>query len=55
MKKILPGLESITLRQMAMGSGLSVQYCSRIRSGQNVPHPIHWKRFAELVGMPSEE
>jgi CRISPR-associated endonuclease Cas1 len=47
-QEILPGLQTVTITRMASASGLSIQYCSRIRSGQNVPHPMHWEAFANL-------
>jgi hypothetical protein len=46
-REILPTLQAVTVTRMATASGLSVQYCSRIRAGKNVPHPMHWASLRE--------
>jgi hypothetical protein len=46
---ILPGLQDVAVTRMAVATGLSIQYCSRIRSGRNVPHPMHWQALSELT------
>jgi CRISPR-associated endonuclease Cas1 len=48
-EKILPGIQSISLKQLSTATGLSVDYCSKIRRGLNVPHPRHWPAFKELL------
>jgi CRISPR-associated endonuclease Cas1 len=53
-REILPGLQRVTVTRMATATGLSIQYCSRIRAGKNVPHPMHWDLLAALVVPPSD-
>jgi len=40
--EILPGLQEVSLREMAASTGLSIDYCSKIRRGVKIPHPRHW-------------
>lgn len=40
-RDILPTLQRVTVTRMAAATGLSIQYCSRVKSGLNVPHPMH--------------
>jgi CRISPR-associated endonuclease Cas1 len=51
-QEVLPGLQNLTVTRMATQSGLSIQYCSQIRSGKKVPHPMHWEALARLAGTP---
>jgi CRISPR-associated endonuclease Cas1 len=46
---ILPGLQHIGLHQMSDATGLSVDYCSKIRRGLKTPHPRHWAALASLT------
>lgn len=48
-EQILTGLQSVRLREMVRVTGLSLDYCSKIRRGQKVPHPRHWSALAELA------
>ncbi|MDR7578710.1 MAG: CRISPR-associated endonuclease Cas1 [Armatimonadota bacterium] len=51
-REILPGLQSLTVSQIARAAGISLRYASLIRSGQKVPHPRLWQvlqRLAEPV------
>ena len=48
---ILPGLQAVTLTRMAAASGLSIQYCSGIRSGKHVPHAMHWDALREAAAL----
>jgi len=48
-REIFPGLRRLTVTRMASASGLSIQYCSRIRSGQNIPHPMHWDALRAVI------
>lgn len=43
--EILPAIQDISLNQIAAATGLSVDYCSKIRRGLRVPHPRHWAAF----------
>jgi len=45
-RDILPGLQSVSVRAMAEATGLTRAYCSMIRRGLYVPHPMHWEVFA---------
>jgi CRISPR-associated endonuclease Cas1 len=47
-KDILPGLQSLALTQIMVATGLSLRYCSLIRSGLKVPHPRHWHALASI-------
>ncbi len=47
-REILPRLQGITLRTIARKTGLSVDYCSKIRRGLRVPHPRHWKTLQDI-------
>jgi hypothetical protein len=46
--QILPGLQKVTLKVMSEATGLSVDYCSKIRRGLKVPHPRHWASLRDL-------
>lgn len=48
-QQILPGLQGVTVTHIATVSGLSVQYCSTIRRGRHVPHPMHWEALSRLL------
>jgi len=41
-RDILPRIRDTPIRRLAETTGLSLIYCSRIRSGEKVPHPRHW-------------
>jgi hypothetical protein len=41
-RTVLPALRGVSARDLAKRSGLSVQQCSEILSGNRVPHPMHW-------------
>jgi hypothetical protein len=47
--EILPGLRAFTVGQLAVATGLSEAYCSRIRRGVMVPHPRHWSAFRSIL------
>jgi CRISPR-associated protein Cas1 len=48
-EQIFPTLQSVGLREMADATGLSMDYCSKIRRGLKVPHPRHWMQLALLA------
>jgi len=50
--EMLPGLQEVPLREMSQATGLSIDYCSKIRRGLNVPHPRHWPAFKKLAVEP---
>lgn len=47
---IWPNLQALSLTALSAATGLSRQYCSRIRSGECIPHPRHRESF-EAVGL----
>lgn len=47
--EILPHLRAIPVRKIMSVTGLSEAYCYRIRRGEVVPHPRHWRGLKELV------
>lgn len=51
-REVLALLQSLPVRRIARGAGLSLYYASLIRRGLCVPHPRHWealKRVADPV------
>lgn len=48
-REILPTLQEVSLGAMAKATGLSVQYCSLIRRGLNVPHVRHWEALKDIL------
>jgi hypothetical protein len=48
-EQILPVLQSVRLGEMVNATGLSVDYCSKIRRGLKVPHPRHWEALRSLA------
>lgn len=48
-RDIWQGLRELPHSQIMRATGLSLRYCSLIRRGAKVPHPRHWRRFAELI------
>lgn len=47
--QILPGLQSLSSKEMRNATGLSLDYCSKIKRGIKTPHPRHWVAFADLI------
>ena len=48
---ILPRLAEITVPILARTLKVSEPYAAKVRKGQHVPHPMHWPKLAELVGI----
>ena len=46
--EILPGLQGFTLKEIKAVTGLSLDYCSKIKRGLKVPHPRHWQLLRRL-------
>jgi hypothetical protein len=44
-REIVPLIQGIPIRWLAEATGLSLSYCSQIRRGEKVPHPLHWHSF----------
>ncbi len=51
-QEILPGLADILIREMVHATGLTRQYCGRIRGGGCIPHPRHWEPLRRLANAP---
>jgi CRISPR-associated endonuclease Cas1 len=49
--KIQPRLMDISTSRVASTLGVSWAYASVVRKGQKIPHPCHWQKLAELVGV----
>jgi CRISPR-associated endonuclease Cas1 len=49
--KIQPLLCNITRSAISTTLGVSRTYAGEIRTGRSLPHPRHWQKLAELVGL----
>ncbi len=47
--EILPRLQQTSLKDMKAATGLSLDYCSKIKRGLKTPHPRHWAALADLT------
>jgi hypothetical protein len=52
-KKIQPLLAAVRPADIMNTVGVSWLYASQIRRGMKRPHPRHWVKLAELVGVDS--
>ncbi len=52
---ILPTIARVPIRQLAKATGLSVGYCSQIRRGLLIPHPMHWDVLVGCGRDPQEQ
>jgi CRISPR-associated endonuclease Cas1 len=52
-RDILPHLTRVSLRVMSESTGLSSQYCSRIRQGRLEPHKRHWIGLMRMLTFAS--
>jgi len=52
-KKIYPRLAEHSARAIASAVGISEAYGADIRAGRHRPHPRHWQKLANLVGIKS--
>jgi len=50
-KEIQPRLAQVTRSTIANALGVSSPYAADIRAGRRRPHPRHWEKLAELVGV----
>ena len=50
-EKIQPRLAGITVSSIASVLSISEPYATNIRSGKRTPHPRHWERLAQRVGL----
>ena len=51
---ILPRLAVVTVPTIAQALNVSEPYAARVRKGQHVPHPMHWEKLADLVGVSKQ-
>lgn len=47
-EEILPTLKEFPLSKISKATGLSTRYCSLIRRGEYVPHPVHYQALEDL-------
>jgi len=52
--RVQPALASIPKTQICSALGVSEPYASAIRTGLRRPHPRHWQKLAELVGLTAQ-
>jgi CRISPR-associated endonuclease Cas1 len=48
-RQVLPLIQGVPLRQLAVRTGLSVTYCGEIRRGLHTPHPRWWEALARAA------
>jgi hypothetical protein len=53
--EIFPLLATVPLATMSAATGLSIDYCSKIRRGLSVPHPRHWETLAQAADRESQQ
>jgi len=49
--RVRPLLERFTRSVIAAALGVGIDYAGEVRAGRRIPHPRHWERLAELVGI----
>jgi hypothetical protein len=52
-RKIQPLLRELSNSALALALGVSIAYAADIRAGRRRPHPRHWEKLAQLVGIAS--
>ena len=50
-QRIQPLLKKISTSRISTTLGVTWAYASNIRRGERLPHPRHWEKLAELVGV----
>ena len=50
-RRIQPRLKGISTSRISTTLGVTWAYASNIRRGERLPHPRHWKKLAELIGV----
>ena len=53
-EQIQPLLKGISISAVAKALDMAWSYASELREGRKVPHPRHWLKLAELVGVAEE-
>jgi hypothetical protein len=51
-RTILPSLRRVTVAAIARATGMSRPYCSAVRAGRRVPHPVHWEALKAIGRAP---
>jgi CRISPR-associated endonuclease Cas1 len=54
-EKIQPRLAEVTVPAISTALGISKPYATDIRAGKRRPHPRHWLRLAQLVGVSPDQ
>jgi CRISPR-associated endonuclease Cas1 len=49
--KVRPALAGLSVPAIATALGVSEPYATDIRAGRRTPHPRHWQKLAQLVGV----
>ncbi len=52
--EILPRLSEFTAKKIRMAIDVSHPYATLITRGSKIPHPRHWRKLADLVGISGE-
>ncbi|MGO8873431.1 MAG: CRISPR-associated endonuclease Cas1 [Acidimicrobiales bacterium] len=47
-RAVLPGLQGMSLTDIAKATGMSTSTASKVRAGRRVPHPRHWEALQGL-------
>lgn len=50
-ERIQPKLVPLTVPAIARVLGVSKPYATDVRAGKRVPHPRHWMKLANLIGL----
>jgi hypothetical protein len=48
-QNVLPQLQDVSLLTISRATGLSLDYCSKIRRGLREPHPRHWEALMRIA------
>jgi hypothetical protein len=54
-EKIQPLLAEVTVPAISWALGISGPYATDIRAGNRCPHPRHWEKLAQLVGVSQND
>jgi len=54
-EKVMPQLCTVAVRAIVEALAVSKPYATDIRNGKRVPHPRHWERLAQRVGLSPEK
>ena len=49
-RDILPLLQLVLLSAMMRATGLGLRYCSEVRRGMKVSHPMYWQSLIDIQG-----